>query len=825
MADDSLQDPATGSSPNSDTKTSLDAPQPATPLDPMVGVIISSPNTYSSLPAGSGWKRPLQLRPPQNWRAVSLNSNPPDSSVTTPQPTPIQGSSQPVPIEDQIHTLQLKDATGSQAKKEAEEREKERKKFEADQIQEEAVKDLRKQLKLGRLAICVGPDVTLYSAPSQAQRLSWLGLMNNALDYYENQASGVSPQPMNQAHLTNARKILQKSNLTEKDYEEVANIIQKLLSDRIDLKTAWLRAQFQNLYEDYVSQQEILDTLRALMRNGAYLFTTTYDDLLEQHCGIDSIDAADPIGLGAWQRGGRLGIFHPYGSWRNANHVVLSAEQYWRDNNQVVRETLQRVIASKTILFIGCGGNLSDPNFGPLIQWIGEQNAGTTASHYILLQPPESNPVTQLPLVRLRCEDFDAILRFLQKLVPRRAGTLSKLSNDRDRKRIHKWLSPHDQTWFLNDMINLQGPHRFDRQATEGRDVWTFNSPSRVLVTGERGWGKTMFCASVIQNTLKDCHLGTIKHKHARDSLAYFFCAEYEPRNRYTEVWMHDLNIFLRTVISQLTPPHVVFEPLRRLYTECTRYHPARLPTNTELQEVLIQIVWTLDKPVTLKNGALQVPGETYLVIDKLNALTPTMRDQYSRFIKVLVTQKLQHFHLLVAADDLVAVGVPPPLPLFTKAKGRSKVPSVPQKPGLRAADWHTITLDLTTTNIAMVEWIRDCFANNPSLAVYGNLSDYMEFEVWRLGENFRWVYWKLDRLGKLGTGEWDGEELRRAADDALGSDAENEWEDWKPDGDGNDAGDKGVPSHNSDVSDDDFLPGEKRPRKQEKGSNKRVKT
>ncbi|KAI8944519.1 SIR2-like domain-containing protein [Xylaria longipes] len=728
-------------------------------------------------------------------------------------------------------------AARKQAKREAKEREKARKKAEADRIQEEAVKVLGDQLKLGRLAICVGSGVTLYSAPSQSQRLSWWGLMNNALDYYEDQASTLAEQPRNQADLLSARAGLQKANPTEADREDVANRIQKLLSNRIDLETTWMRAQFKNLYKDYVDQLDILDALKTLQQNGALLFTTNYDDLLESHCDLDPIDAADPNGLISWRRGSHQAVFHPHGYWRNANNIVLSAEHYWRvKNDQIVQETLQHILTTRTVLFVGCGGGLSDPNFGPLIQWAGEKNVGTGASHYILLQAPEKNPVTHLPLVHLRSENFDAFPRFLKDLLPkdqRREGTLTELPDDRERKRIDEWLVPLDQTRFLNDIINLQGPNRFDRQLTQSQDVWSVNSPSRVLVTGEEGWGKTMFCTSVIQNTLRDCQLGTLKR--SRDSLAYFFCATYQPHFESPSVQMNDFNTFLRTVISQLTPPDTVFDPLRNLYTACTRYHPARLPTDAELEDILIQILWILDKPAAPKKGEPLEPGETYLVIDELNSLTPTMRDQYSRFIKTLANQRLQHFHLLVAADSPVSVGVPrsprprkltPPKGKKGKGKGgmgKSKaVFTAPQAPGLNAANWHTITLDWSTTSTAMLEWMRDCFANNPSLAIFGNLRSEVVSKIYQLQQNFRWVYWKLDRLGGLGatSGGSDDETLRAAVDGIL--------EDSDKDEDSDDSDDDDAPSDpgyfDSDDDDDYITPGGKRSKKQQGGKKKKVK-
>ncbi|KAI0197827.1 SIR2-like domain-containing protein [Astrocystis sublimbata] len=762
--------------------------------------------------------RPSASRPQGGSPAPRASGGPSARNIT--HPTPAQISPQtpltfqpprrhlpPDLTQSENEAIREKDAR-KKAKREAKEQEKARKKSEAHRIQDEAVQKLTEQLKLGRLAICVGSGVTLYSAPSQAQRLSWWGLMNNALDYYEDQASTLAQEPINQSNLNSARKMLQHDNPTEADREDVANKIQKLLANRVDLEATWLRAQFKNLYQDYVEQLEILDALKGLQQNGALLFTTNYDDLLEKHCGLEPIDATDPNGLISWRRGSRAAVFHPHGYWRNTNHIVLSAEQYYRVKHEpIIQETLQHILASKTVLFVGCGGGLSDPNFGPLIQWIGEKNVGAGYSHYILLQAAEGNPVTKLPLIHLRCENFDAIPRFLKDLLPsnqRREGTIDEVPDDRERKKIDHWLQPVDQAWFLNDVLNLQGPNRFDRQVTQSQDVWNLNFPSRVLVTGEQGWGKTMFCASVIHHTSQNAQLATLLR--TRDSLAYFFAATYQPHQEAPIVDINPFNTFLRTVISQLTPPNTVHSPLRDLYALCTRHHPVRLPTDSELKNVLIEILTILDKARTPKEGQAEslslLPGNTYMVIDEVGTMSPCMRDQYSRFIRQLANLRLQHFHLLVAADSLVSVGVAPPArpavrvtppksgrkgkskgkgkgkgkaPAGSvgagkdKGKGKATHPSInipPGTPGLSAASWYTISLDWITTSTAMIEWIRHCFARNPSLAIYGNLRSEIVYDIYKFQQNFRWVYWKLDQLGRIGQAASDlnDDELRTIA-------------------------------------------------------------
>lgn len=308
-------------------------------------------------------------------------------------------------------------------------------------------------------------------------------------------------------------------------------------------------------------------------------------------------------------------------------------------------------------------------------------------------------------------------------------------------------------------MVNLQGPNRFDRHVTQSRDVWTLNNPSRVRLIAEgesyhsssriclspradpanvesEAFGKSMFCASVIQNTLRDCRLGTVQR--ARDSLAYFFCVTYKPYLEDPPVQLNDFNIFLRTVISQLSPPGVVFAPLRTLWMECTRYHPARLPTNMELQTVLMQILWQLDKPIAPGKGDPVTPGETYLVLDELDLLDSNMRDDYTRFIKLVASQQFKHFHLLISATNPLTVGIDPPWRLMEREDRERKEKArtvrnvsgaAPSNPEPNATKWEEIVLDATTTKMALSEWIEDRFLNDYSLANLVNIrQDVMSY-------------------------------------------------------------------------------------------------
>lgn len=261
----------------------------------------------------------------------------------------------------------------------------------------------------------------------------WTGCVANALDYFEDQAKTLGDLDHHRRDINRARQLLQDPNATADDLLDAANRVQKLLSARHDLYSGWLKHQFKSLYK-YMDKPAILDSLKQLHQKGAMLMTTNYDDMLEKHLDIPPIDRSDPHALVSYQRGSLNAVFHPHGHWRNADGVVLSAEDYYGvKGHKDVQEVLKHILATKTVLFVGCGGGLSDPNFGKLMEWIGEKHKTRGATHYLLLSKSQENPVTELALNHVQCESFDDIGRWLGDLLDmneRREGISKSLLYD-----------------------------------------------------------------------------------------------------------------------------------------------------------------------------------------------------------------------------------------------------------------------------------------------------------------------------------------------------------------------------------------------------------
>src|SRR4051812_22900489 len=63
--------------------------------------------------------------------------------------------------------------------------------------------------------------------------------------------------------------------------------------------------------------------------------------------------------------------------------VVLGIRSYERVLGDAHTQTIQRALATmRTLLLIGCGAGLVDPNFGALLAWMGEVFAASKYRHY-----------------------------------------------------------------------------------------------------------------------------------------------------------------------------------------------------------------------------------------------------------------------------------------------------------------------------------------------------------------------------------------------------------------------------------------------------------
>ncbi|XXH03339.1 hypothetical protein Hte_009737 [Hypoxylon texense] len=568
-------------------------------------------------------------------------------------------------------------------------------------------------------------------------------------------APGPGPTPLDPQEVIAARELLARQEEADALAREAARIAQqeldearraenrqlnaerrqreyvKHLREELDAGHAsWLRSEFQNI-SDYVKFPDILEALKILQGRGAALLTTNYDTLLENYCGFDSVDSGNEAGVLRWRRkSGNNYVFHPHGTWSNPSKLVLSTKDYYSVvRDKVIQDTMRATLTDKTILFIGCGTGLQDPNMGKLLEWVGREYGYLGARHYVLLPRGREVPIPRVPLNVVTCADFGDQSNWLRGLLgpgAAREGTVYEAPKRSERALVSAWLRPADQTQVVRSMLDhVRLPFDLVESVTGNATVWTGNQ-SLVLIGGRQSFGKTTLCSSIIENTRQACRQA--QFGRSRDSLAYFLCDSEQ----------YGFSVFCRTVIEQLCPPNHVFPALRELYESSTRFHPPRAPTAPQLHQVLVRILRELCPDPPTAAGQTQ-PGETYLIIDGVDHVETNERDLYLNLIRDIVSRNLQNFHLVVSAR----------LPAQTRQVVQSWAPG--------PAAWRHILCDATAIEAAMEHYLRQCINNDPQFsriaagsnnAAIGNNIIQVIRDSQR---SFNWAFHKMQLLKRLG--------------------------------------------------------------------------
>jgi hypothetical protein len=272
---------------------------------------------------------------------------------------------------------------------------------------------LKDALKNKRLVIIVGAGVSL-SATADAsgtplQRLTWTGLIRNGLNYLVTEGY---------VDAENRRTKCAKEALEDTEIEsllDAVSIMRSQLGQYCQYPT-WLESVFGGLYQE-VRHSAILETLKLLQERGAILLTTNYDDLLEKHCNLRRIGRSNTDDILKFKSGDLEGIFHVHGSYHEPNEVVLDRTGYYQiTQSDEVQNILKTFFEFYTILFVGCGSGLEDPNFHGLLKWASERQENIANRHCLLIR--NGDILNYRPLVRLRYgSDYQDLAPYLNKLL------------------------------------------------------------------------------------------------------------------------------------------------------------------------------------------------------------------------------------------------------------------------------------------------------------------------------------------------------------------------------------------------------------------------
>ena len=231
------------------------------------------------------------------------------------------------------------------------------------------IESIKKQFASNDAVVFVGSGISSYTTKGEGVReegvATWKGLLKNGLqkcldlhrttqenyDYYKNKFS--------------------QEDCTTNDYLEAANLILSCFKmeknvKQVDVYKEWLKETVGSLVP---KNRDLIEYIGKL---DCPIFTTNYDNLLEVILDRKPLtwDQYESEGIGDSFANLKKYVVHVHGYFEEPESVVLSQSGY-NDilNNEFAQSKLKGLMETKTLLFIGFGSGMSDPNFFNLLTW------------------------------------------------------------------------------------------------------------------------------------------------------------------------------------------------------------------------------------------------------------------------------------------------------------------------------------------------------------------------------------------------------------------------------------------------------------------------
>jgi len=232
--------------------------------------------------------------------------------------------------------------------------------------------ELARRLAAHKAVVVVGAGVS-YGASGQRPEALWTGLL----------ASGIRCCQDGVGELPEGWPERRRQDLASGDLDEMVGV-----ADAITRKLGGPESPaFSKWLEESVGTLQAVDPAvpAALGRLGVPLATTNYDGLLTEITGRPAVTWRQPERLLAVLRGEEPGIAHLHGHFRDPASVILDSRSYEQVVSNRAAQAVQTGLALfHSLLFVGCGAGLADPNFGGLLAWLRTHLPGQQHRHYRL---------------------------------------------------------------------------------------------------------------------------------------------------------------------------------------------------------------------------------------------------------------------------------------------------------------------------------------------------------------------------------------------------------------------------------------------------------
>jgi SIR2-like domain/Tetratricopeptide repeat len=233
--------------------------------------------------------------------------------------------------------------------------------------------DLQQQIEAGQVVAIVGAGVSVGATNNHAVA-SWQGLLRHGVDYC---------RMLPTTGVTDTMAQLLHSQIDAGDLDMMLSTAE-VISAKLGAPQGgeWRRWLRETVGELRAQRRDVLEALRDL---GIILATTNYDGLIEEVTDLPAVTWRDGARVERVLRGGEPGVLHLHGYWQQPESVILGIRDYEKVLGDAHTQTMQHAMRFfKTLLFVGCGEGLHDPNFGALLQWSAKVFAGSEYRHFRL---------------------------------------------------------------------------------------------------------------------------------------------------------------------------------------------------------------------------------------------------------------------------------------------------------------------------------------------------------------------------------------------------------------------------------------------------------
>ena len=205
------------------------------------------------------------------------------------------------------------------------------------------------------------------------------------------------------------------------------------------------------------------------------------------------------------------------------------------------------------------------------------------------------------------------------------------------------WLAPIDQSQIHAAALRRHEPEtgKWFLDGEPFRD-WRLNHSTSMWICDNAGIGKTVLFSSAVSRIEQES-----KSSILGSSLAYFYCS-------YRKGAQHDLSPILRTLIAQLCPPDAIPGPLQALYEKHISKFPPGVPSESELQTSLLEIIHSLREVASVDDKAQE--RDVFVLLDALDELTDADRGPVIKFLEWLSSHGVPKLHMLVTSRDLSGI-------------------------------------------------------------------------------------------------------------------------------------------------------------------------